>query len=447
VFRSRIGPARATVAFAATVAIAPPGGARAETGPWDPQVLSEVAEKVTPAVVSLTSRTNADDRPSGSSTRGTGSGVIVTPNGQIVTSHHVIAGGGPIWATLADGRRFRAERLGGDPATDVAVVRIEAEDLPVVPLGDARALRLGELVLAVGNPFDVGQTVTLGIVSAKGRSSVGILDYEDFIQTDAAINPGNSGGALVDMDGELVGINTSIISRTGAAQGVGFAIPTHVVTWVRDQLLEHGAVRNGWLGIRAQALEPEIAEQLGIPLWAGVLVTDVVGAPARRAGLEMDDVITHVEGRPVFDPDQLRSRVGLTSPGVVVTVRIRRGERTLDVPVRLGESGWVEPEPETAPSAHQSASGSDPGVDFAPLDAELRRKLAVPKKLQGWVVTDVRTGSPAGRSRLEERDVVTSVDGRPFEDPRALGAALSARGHAVLRIYRRGSELFVVLRR
>jgi len=406
---------------------------------WNPTVISDVAEQVTPAVVSLTTTVEDADAEPG---RGTGSGVIVRPDGLIVTSHHVVKGAEPIYATLSDGRRLRAQRVGGDPSTDVAVVRIEATDLPTVALGDATELRLGELVLAVGNPFDVGQTVTLGIVSATGRSSVGILDYEDFIQTDAAINPGNSGGALVNLRGELVGINTSIISRTGGAQGVGFAIPTHVVTWVQEQLVARGEVRHGWLGVRVQTLEPELAARLDVAVWTGVLVTDILGAPARKAGLAVDDVITHVDDRPVLDPDQLRSRIGLTSPGTTVALTVVRGERRLDVPVELGESGWVEPPPKASPRA-----AGPPGLELRRPSAEFRRKWALPRDLEGWVVTEIEPGSPAGRSALERHDVVLSVDGRPLaSESKAIQEGLRERGHAVLRVHRRGTELFVVLR-
>ncbi|NJK88291.1 MAG: PDZ domain-containing protein [Myxococcales bacterium] len=300
-----------------------PGVGFASPLPWNPGIISEVAEKVTPAVVSLT--TYPDDEEDGE--RGTGSGVLVSSDGLIVTSQHVVAGRGTVWVTLADGRRLKAERVGGDRATDVAVVRVPGEGFATLTLGDARALRLGEFVLAVGNPFDVGLTVTLGIVSALGRSSVGILEFEDFVQTDAAINPGNSGGALVNLEGELVGINTSIISRTGVTQGVGFAIPTHVVIWVRDQLLEGGSVRHGWLGIRVQNVEPDLvsSSEDGVPV--GVLVADVLGDPARRAGLEPEDIITHVDGQRVLDPGQLRSRVGLSSPGTNLRLSVRRRGR------------------------------------------------------------------------------------------------------------------------
>ncbi len=402
--------------------------------PWGPEIISDVAERVTPAVVSLTARVDE-----GAPGEGSGSAVILAADGLLVTSHHLVAEARAIWVTLADGRRFGAELVGGDASTDVALLRIEARGLPTLPLGDARELRLGQWVMAVGNPFDVGQTVTLGIVSANRRSAIGILEFEDFVQTDAAINPGNSGGALVNLQGRLVGISTSILSRTGGAQGVGFAIPTHVVTWVRDQVLKEGRVRHGWLGLQVQPTEPELRPDL--PSTVGLLVTDVVGEPARRAGLRVGDVITHVNEEALRDPAQLRSRVGLSSPGTRIRLRIERAGRRLVVEARVGEQEWVEP----PPVVDAPASSRKSGVRLERLGDAERRRLA--GTTEGWVVRAIDRDSPADRCGLQLYDVVFGMNGRTLGDPEELETALQERGRVVLRVERRGAKELVVLRR
>ncbi len=245
-----------------------------------------------------------------------GSGVIVGPEGYVLTNHHVISGADEIQVALPDGRHARAEVVGSDRDTDLALLRIGLEGLPAIVLGDSHALQVGDVVLAIGNPFGVGQTVTLGIVSATGRRGLGINTFEDFIQTDAAINPGNSGGALVDAAGRLVGINTAIFSRSGGSLGIGFAIPTHLAQAVMTQLAEHGRVIRGWLGIQIQDLDPRLAASFGLGRPGGVVVAGVLrGGPAHRAGIAPGDVILRIEGEPVSDVRAALDRIAARRPG------------------------------------------------------------------------------------------------------------------------------------
>ncbi len=245
-----------------------------------------------------------------------GSGVIIDREGHILTNHHVIAGAAEIEVALRDGRHASAKLVGSDPDTDLALLRIELPRLPVAVLGDSRRLRVGDVVLAIGNPFGVGQTVTLGIVSAVGRRGLGINTFEDFIQTDAAINPGNSGGALVDASGRVVGINSAIFSRSGGSLGIGFAIPTHIARTVAKELIAHGRVVRGWLGVQIQDLDPRLAESFGLRVAQGVVVAAVLrGGPADRAGLQPGDVILRIDGRPVRDARDALDRIAARRPG------------------------------------------------------------------------------------------------------------------------------------
>ncbi len=245
-----------------------------------------------------------------------GSGVIIDREGHILTNHHVIAGADEIEVALRDGRHASAKLVGSDPDTDLALLRIELPRLPVAVLGDSRRLRVGDVVLAIGNPFGVGQTVTLGIVSAVGRRGLGINTFEDFIQTDAAINPGNSGGALVDASGRVVGINSAIFSRSGGSLGIGFAIPTHIARTVAKELIAHGRVVRGWLGVQIQDLDPRLAESFGLRVAQGVVVAAVLrGGPADRAGLRPGDVILRIDGRPVRDAREALDRIAARRPG------------------------------------------------------------------------------------------------------------------------------------
>ena len=272
-----------------------------------------------------------DRDPSGTEV-GYGSGVIVSPDGILLTNNHVIEGATAIDVRLSDGREARAKVVGTDPETDLAVLRIDLDRLPSVTLGRMEALQIGDLVLAIGNPFNVGQTVTSGIVSALGRQGLGLSTFESFIQTDAAINPGNSGGALVDMNGHLIGINTAIFSRTGGSLGIGFAIPVDVAQHVMEGLLRDGQVRRGWIGVEPRDLTPEFAENFKLPVRSGVLITGVLqDGPASKGGVRPGDVVVAVAGKPVSSTGQLLNSVAGLTPGQPATFAIQRGADALEL--------------------------------------------------------------------------------------------------------------------
>lgn len=267
-----------------------------------------------------------------------GSGVIVSEDGYVLTNHHVISGADQVQVALRDGRETLARVIGTDPESDLAVLKIDLGDLPVIELTDSRKVAVGDVSLAIGNPFGVGQTVTMGIISATGRSHLGLNAYEDFIQTDAAINPGNSGGALINPDGALVGINTAIFSRSGGSQGIGFAIPANLARSILDELVTHGRVIRGWLGIEAQELNQELAASFGLQAPAGVIIAGVVSqGPADRAGLKPGDVLLEVDGRAVIDPRRTMSDIAAVAPGTTLTVSVARDGKPIEVELEVGE--------------------------------------------------------------------------------------------------------------
>ncbi|TFH88069.1 Do family serine endopeptidase [Billgrantia azerbaijanica] len=267
-----------------------------------------------------------------------GSGVIVSADGYVLTNHHVIDGADEIQVALRDGRETLAEVIGTDPESDLAVLRIDLDDLPVIELSDSEEVAIGDVALAIGNPFGVGQTVTMGIVSATGRSHLGLNAYEDFIQTDAAINPGNSGGALVNAEGALIGINTAIFSRSGGSQGVGFAIPTRLASTILDDLVTQGRVIRGWLGIEAQEMTPELAASFGLNAPQGVVIAGVVPqGPAARAGLRPGDVLLEVDGRPILDARVAMGQIAAIEPGAELPLTVVRGGETHSVTLEVGE--------------------------------------------------------------------------------------------------------------
>jgi serine protease DegQ len=280
------------------------------------------------------------ERPEGQNRRnsGLGSGVIVSQNGYILTNFHVIEGADDIQVALNDGKTYRARIVGTDPESDLAVLRIDASGLPAITFGQMDNLRVGDVVLAIGNPFGVGQTVTMGIVSALGRSHLGINTFENFIQTDAAINPGNSGGALVDARGNLVGINTAIYSRTGGNHGIGFAIPVSSARSIMEQIIESGSVTRGWIGVEAQEITDELAESFGLPDTEGALIAGVVrGSPADRAGVRPGDVLLSVNGKAVTDPQVMLDLIAELKPEEKAAFRLRRDRSILELQVRIGK--------------------------------------------------------------------------------------------------------------
>jgi Do/DeqQ family serine protease len=266
-----------------------------------------------------------------------GSGVIVTASGYVLTNNHVVEQADEIEVALADGKKLLAKVVGNDPETDLAVLRVNAESLPAITFGSAENLRVGDAVLAIGNPFGVGQTVTSGIVSALGRTGLGINTFENFIQTDAAINPGNSGGALIDASGNLVGINTAIFSRTGGSMGIGFAIPTSTAKMVLDQIVKTGAVTRGWIGVEVQEITPPIAESFKLGSTRGALIAGVLrGGPADKAGVKPGDVLTEVEGRPVADPTSMLNLIAALAPGKPASVKLKRNGNDVDATITVG---------------------------------------------------------------------------------------------------------------
>ena len=267
-----------------------------------------------------------------------GSGVIVSEDGYVLTNHHVIRGADQIQVALRDGRETLAEVVGTDPESDLAVLRIELDALPVIELTDTTRIAIGDVSLAIGNPFGVGQTVTMGIISATGRSHLGLNAYEDFIQTDAAINPGNSGGALVNAEGALIGINTAIFSRSGGSQGIGFAIPANLARDILEELVVKGRVIRGWMGIEAQELNQELAASFGLETPVGVVIAGVVpDGPGDRAGLQPGDVLLAVDGEPVLDPRQTMSDIAAVEPGTRLPLTVVRGGERREVTIELGE--------------------------------------------------------------------------------------------------------------
>ena len=270
--------------------------------------------------------------------RGLGSGVIVTSDGTILTNNHVVAKATKVIVILNNKRRFTAKVVGTDPQTDIAVLKIKATGLPTLPLGNSSHVRTGDIVLAIGQPFGVGETVTMGIVSATDRGGLGIEDYEDFIQTDAAINPGNSGGPLINNRGEVIGINTAIIGPSGGNAGIGFAIPINLARHIMDEILKKGKVVRGYLGAIVQNVTPAIAKQFGVPSAKGALLGDVEsGTAASEAGLKRGDIITAIDGKPVEDARRLRLRISLTPPGTVVKLKVYRNRKPMEVSVKLRE--------------------------------------------------------------------------------------------------------------
>ena len=376
--------------------------------------------------------------------QGLGSGVIISADGVVITNNHVVARAQKIEVVLWDKRRFSATVVGRDKKSDLAVLKLKgARGLKPIALGDSDKLRLGDVVLAIGNPFGVGQTVTMGIVSAKGRGNVGIVDYEDFIQTDAAINPGNSGGALVNMRGELVGINTAILSRSGGYQGIGFAIPTNMVKPIVQSLQKHGKVVRGWLGVAIQEPSREMARSLKLPTHNGVLVTDVdPRSPAGKAGLRRDDLVIKIDGRAVTTASKLRNLVAAAGAGKQVTLELYRGKRKITLRVKLGQL--------STRSARALGSRTAPrreGFSVQALTRRTRQQYSVSPRIRHGVVVDrVGPGGLAAAQGLKIGDVLSEVNRVKITSVGQFHRVYAAsRGRVLLRVHRGNYTLYMLL--
>lgn len=374
--------------------------------------------------------------------QGLGSGFILDREGHVVTNHHVIGNASEVRVTLWDERTVDAEVVGGDPKTDIAVLKIEADDLHPVEFGDSEALRVGEWVVAAGNPFGLSSTITTGIVSATGRARMGLTDYEYFIQTDAAINPGNSGGPLVDLQGRVVGINSAIFTRSGGSMGIGFAIPVAMANPVIDSLIRTGKVVRGFLGVMIQDIDQDLARSFGFDRANGALVGDVTeDSPAEEAGLRQGDIITHFNGKQVEDVAQLRMEVAGTAPGAEVEIEIFRDGDDRSLTVEIGELEGA------ATSTGVSTTHEELGWNLRELNSGLRRELGYGEDAEGVVVTRVKPNSPAARAGLRTRDLIIRAGNRSVTDTTDLQRALKENpGGVRLTIRRDNSQMFAFLR-
>ena len=381
--------------------------------------------------------------------RGVGSGVIVTEDGYILTNNHVVDGADDVRVALQDGRDFKARVIGRDPKTDVAVLKIDTTGLPHVTVADSDAIEVGDLALAVGNPFGIGQTVTMGMISAKGRGNMG-LDYEDFIQTDAAINPGNSGGALVDAEGRLIGINTAILSRSGGNQGIGFAIPSNLARFVMDSLVEDGRVVRGYLGVSIQDVTPALAKEFKLKAGQGALIADVSpDSPAEKAGLQSGDIVTEFNGKPLENSRQLRLAVAATRPGTKGEFKVLRdGDRkTIAATLKeLPEDKMLAQDGKSKKTVEDD--GTLNGVTVSDLDRQARRQLGTPSQLQGALVTQVEPNSAASEAGLRPGDVITEINRRPVKDADEavrMTEKKSKDKKTLLRVWNQGGTRYVVV--
>ena len=373
-----------------------------------------------------------------------GSGVIVDPSGLVVTNQHVIEGMTQVKVALADKREFEAEILLRDPRSDLAVLRLKgtAERFPVLPFGDSDNLQVGDLVLALGDPFGVGQTVTQGIVSALARTRIDASDYQFFIQTDASINPGNSGGALVDLDGRLEGINTAIYSRSGGSVGIGFAIPVNMVKVVVESAKSGSkSVRRPWLGAKLQTVTPEIAESLGLARPTGALVASLSeGGPATEAGIKRGDVILSIDGQPVDDPDAFGFRFATHSLGQSASVTVRRAANDVTLPIKLRTA------PETPPRDLSKIEGLNPlsGVTLENLSPAVDEELSLDAS-SGVVIADVDDGSTAGRAGFQKGDILVEVNGAKITSPHDAQRVLADKQRLWKIVINRGGQILATV--
>jgi len=381
--------------------------------------------------------------------QGLGSGVIVSSSGQILTNNHVVANVDQITVTLSDKREFSAKVVGTDEQTDVAVIQIEGEvkDLPVANLGNSDALRVGEWVIAIGNPHGLSQTVTKGIVSAKGVHNRGIASYENFIQTDAAINPGNSGGGLFNLSGELIGINTAILSRSGGFQGIGFAIPVNWARNIMSDLLTDGKVNRGWLGVSIQDLNPSIAKALNLNPAKGALINEIFeGSPAEKGGIKTGDIVRSINGKAIEDANDLRNTVAALRPGENANFEILRDGKTLNLKINIAlrdENNLAGSDPS---SKDQKADKNDWGIQVAELTKAQKKEAGLAESSGGVLVTSIEEKSSAEKAGLKKGDIILVANHKPMSSLKEFNAVFAEKPKAVLMLVRRaGSQFYTVL--
>lgn len=385
------------------------------------------------------------EQPQSEREQSLGSGVIITSDGTIVTNNHVIDGATDIKVDLADKREFKAKLIGTDAKTDIAVLKIDATNLPTLSIGDSSKLKVGDVIFAIGDPFGLSGTATMGIVSATGRGGLGIENYEDFIQTDAAINPGNSGGAMIDLHGDLIGINTAILTGGGGGnQGIGFAIPINMARSVMDQIVSHGKVVRGYLGLLPQDVSPTLAKQFNVNRPGGALVGQVEpDTPAAKAGLRRGDVILSLDGQPVNSANDLRLRISQTAPGTAVKLGVSRDGKMQDFSVTLGE---LPDKVAQEGAGNESSPGGLEGVEVQGLTPDIAQQLQLPAGTKGVVVTSVDPSSPAA-SELNRGDVIQEVNHKPVTNGQEYRQAIAAAGNqpVLLLVNRGGATQFVVI--
>ncbi|MFZ5908269.1 MAG: DegQ family serine endoprotease [Nitrospirota bacterium] len=379
-----------------------------------------------------------------------GSGVIVSSDGYIITNNHVVEKSDEIKVTLFDRRTFRGTIVGADPKTDIAILKIDAGNLLPLTWGDSDKLQVGEFVLAIGSPYGLSHTVTMGIISAVGRANVGIADYEDFIQTDAAINPGNSGGPLVNIQGELIGINTAIFSRTGGYQGIGFAVPSNMVRLIMDQLIQKGKVTRGWIGVTIQELTPELADEFGLKRSNGALVSDVAkDSPAAQAGIQRGDIIIDFNGKEVKDVSSLRNMVAQSKSGTEIRMKILRSGKEFPVKIVIQELPREMAEVTTDHIPGEAESRILAGLTVMDLSKEIIRQLGFNKDEKGVVVVRVAPGSPADEAEIKKGDIIKEIDKkeiRNLNDYTRISAHIQKNSSALLFINRSGKQFYVILK-
>jgi len=428
---------------------------------------SAVVRSVSPSVVNIaTSRRSSNEQalffnddlfdflneapPSRKKHQSLGSGVIVSEDGYILTNYHVIEGGDEIRVTLFDKTSYNGKIVGIDPKTDLAVVKIEAHDLPTSTWTDSDTMQVGEFVLAIGNPYGLSHTVTMGIISAIGRANVGIADYEDFIQTDAAINPGNSGGPLVNARGELIGINTAIFSRSGGYQGIGFAVPSNMARSVFEQLAKEGKVIRGWIGVTIQDLNADLAGSFGLKSTKGALISDILkGSPAEKAGLRRGDVIISFDGKEVHNVSILRNMVARSRINSVVKIKALRNRNIKEFNVLITELPKEYNEITLEPSEEQSKQEALGGITVIQLNRDFARQLGIDTEERGVVIVNVERNSPAYEAGLKRGDVIQEIDSKPIntlKDFNRAADAIQDNSTIVLFVNRNGRKFYISLR-